>query len=187
MEASHAHPSAAAPSSHAGISEWFAACERHERPPEQRQLNRTYWAIVDEDPERAYAGAGPHFMHMFNDYIRREGYPGLVPFDDPAPAREMGLEGGYLLVADAAGAIEAFNEDVAAGTRDINLLAFMPGEDIDAVSARLQYLSDHVIPHVDGIERPGGRLGPTADRAIARSAGKLFDHIKRGGDDEDTE
>jgi alkanesulfonate monooxygenase SsuD/methylene tetrahydromethanopterin reductase-like flavin-dependent oxidoreductase (luciferase family) len=143
---------------HAGIPEYFAACERHGRPPEQRQLNRTYWAIIDEDPERAYASAGPHFMHMFNEYIRREGYPGLTPFEDPAPAREMGREGGYLLVADAAGAIDAFNQDVAAGARDINLLAFMPGESIDEVSRRLQYLSDHVIPHVDQIDQPGGRL-----------------------------
>jgi alkanesulfonate monooxygenase SsuD/methylene tetrahydromethanopterin reductase-like flavin-dependent oxidoreductase (luciferase family) len=143
---------------HAGIPEYFAACERHGRAPEERQLNRTYWAIIDEDPERAYASAGPHFMHMFNDYIRREGYPGLEVFEDPEPARKMGLEGGYLLVTDAAGAIEAFNGDIASGARDINLLAFMPGEDIDEVSRRLQYLSDRVIPHVNAIEQPGRRL-----------------------------
>jgi alkanesulfonate monooxygenase SsuD/methylene tetrahydromethanopterin reductase-like flavin-dependent oxidoreductase (luciferase family) len=143
---------------HAGIEEYFAACERHGRTADERQLNRTYWGIIDEDPERAYASAGPHFMHMFNDYIVREGYPGLTPFDDPAPAREMGLEGGYLLVADAAGAIEAFNRDVESGARDICLLAFMPGEDVDEVSRRLQYLSDRVIPHINEIERPGRRL-----------------------------
>lgn len=142
---------------HAGIAEYFAACERHDRPADERQLNRTYWAIIDEDPERAYAAAGPHFMHMFNDYIRREGYPGLQPFADPAPARAMGLEGGYLIVADADGALAAFNEDIAAGARDINLLAFMPGEDIDEVSSRLQYLCDKVLPHVAEIERPGRR------------------------------
>jgi alkanesulfonate monooxygenase SsuD/methylene tetrahydromethanopterin reductase-like flavin-dependent oxidoreductase (luciferase family) len=145
---------------HAGIDEYFEACNRHGRPPEERQLNRTYWAIIDEDPERAYASAGPHFMHMFNDYIRREGYPGLVPFDDPEPARQMGLEGGYLIVDDAAGAINAFNRDIAAGARDVNLLVFQPGEDIEEVSRRLQYLSDHVVPNVDQIERPGRRLSP---------------------------
>jgi alkanesulfonate monooxygenase SsuD/methylene tetrahydromethanopterin reductase-like flavin-dependent oxidoreductase (luciferase family) len=143
---------------HAGIPEYFAACERHGRPPEQRQLNRTYWAIVDEDPERAFAVAGPHFMHMFNDYIRREGYPGLEVFDDPEPARRMGVEGGYLLVGDATAAIEAFNGDIAAGARDINLLVFMPGEDSDEVARRLQYLSDYVIPHIDPVEEAGRRL-----------------------------
>jgi alkanesulfonate monooxygenase SsuD/methylene tetrahydromethanopterin reductase-like flavin-dependent oxidoreductase (luciferase family) len=145
---------------HAGIEEYFEACGRHGRPPEERQLNRTYWAIIEEDPERAYAAAGPHFMHMFNDYIVREGYPGLVQFDDPEPARKMGLEGGYLIVDDAAGAIKAFNRDIAAGARDINLLVFQPGEDIDEVSSRLQYLSDHVVANVDEIEQPGRRLSP---------------------------
>ena len=145
---------------HAGIEEYFEACERHGRPSEERQLNRTYWAIIDEDPERAYAAAGAHFMHMFNDYIVREGYPGLVPFDDPEPARKMGLEGGYLIVDDAAGAIKTFNRDIAAGARDINLLVFQPGEGIDEVSSRLQYLSDHVVPNVDEIEQPGRRLSP---------------------------
>jgi hypothetical protein len=62
------------------------------------------------------------------------------------------------MVADAARAIDAFNQDVAAGARDINLLAFMPGESVDEVSRRLQYLSDHVIPHVDEIDEPGRRL-----------------------------
>jgi alkanesulfonate monooxygenase SsuD/methylene tetrahydromethanopterin reductase-like flavin-dependent oxidoreductase (luciferase family) len=143
---------------HAGIPEYFAACERHGRAPDERQLNRTYWAIIDEDPERAYAAAGPHFMHMFNDYIRREGYPGLEPFDDPAPARAMGLEGGYLIVADADAAVAAFDQDIAMGARDINLLAFMPGEEIDQVSGRLQYLCDKVIPRVGQIEHPGRRL-----------------------------
>jgi alkanesulfonate monooxygenase SsuD/methylene tetrahydromethanopterin reductase-like flavin-dependent oxidoreductase (luciferase family) len=143
---------------HGGIDEYFAACERHGRPPEERQLNRTYWAIVDEDPERAFASAGPHFLHMFNDYIRREAYPDITPFDDPEPARKIGIESGFLLLADAAGAIEAFNADIARGASDINLLAFQPGEDVDAVSARLQYLADHVIPRVNHAAVPRTRL-----------------------------
>ena len=143
---------------HAGIPEYFAACDRHGRDPDERQLNRTYWAIIADDPERAYAGAGPHFLHMFNDYIRREGYPGLEVFDDPAPARAIGREGGYLIVADADGAVEAFNHDIATGVRDINLLAWMPGEDADAVAARIEYLNDRVVPRLDPVERPGRRL-----------------------------
>jgi hypothetical protein len=49
---------------------------------------------------------------------------------------------------------------VAIGAGDINLLAFMPGEDVEEVSRRLQYLSNKVIPHVDQIEQPGRRLAP---------------------------
>jgi len=139
---------------HAGIDEYFAACERHGRPPERRRLNRTYWAIIDEDPERAFAEAGPHFLHMFNDYIRREAYPDLDILEDPGTARDIGHEYGYLLVADAAGAIEEFNAMVDRGATDITLLAFQPGEPVDRVSQRLRYLADHVIPHVKESDHP---------------------------------
>jgi alkanesulfonate monooxygenase SsuD/methylene tetrahydromethanopterin reductase-like flavin-dependent oxidoreductase (luciferase family) len=140
------------------IAEYLAACDRQGRHPDERQVNRTYWAIIDEDPERAYASAGPHFVHMYNDYIRRDAYPDLEPFDDPETALALGREAGVLLVMDADAAIEAINRDIAQGVRDISLLTFMPGEDVDTVSARLQYFSDKVIPRVDKVESPGRRL-----------------------------
>jgi alkanesulfonate monooxygenase SsuD/methylene tetrahydromethanopterin reductase-like flavin-dependent oxidoreductase (luciferase family) len=140
------------------IEEYLAACDRHDRSPDERQINRTYWAIIDEDPERAYASAGPHFVHMYNDYIRRDAYPDLEVFDDPQTALALGREAGVLLVMDADQAIKALNVDIAKGVRDIELLTFMPGEDIDTVSSRLQYFSDRVIPHVDQVENPGRRL-----------------------------
>ncbi len=146
------------------IEEYQTACERHGRPPQERQVNRTYWAIIDEDPERAYAAAGPHFVHMYNDYIRRDAYPDLEVFDDPQTALALGREAGVLLVMDAAAAVEAINKDIAQGVRDVNLLTFMPGEDVDEVSRRLQYISDRVIPNVDQVDQPGRRLtvAPTA-------------------------
>jgi alkanesulfonate monooxygenase SsuD/methylene tetrahydromethanopterin reductase-like flavin-dependent oxidoreductase (luciferase family) len=140
------------------IAEYLAACERQGRDPEERQINRTYWAIIDDDPERAYASAGPHFVHMYNDYIRRDAYPDLEVFEDPETALALGREAGVLLVMDADAAIQAINRDIALGARDINLLTFMPGEDIDEVSARLQYISDKVIPGVDQVQKPGRRL-----------------------------
>ncbi len=140
------------------IPEYLAACERQGRDPDERQINRTYWAIIDEDPERAYASAGPHFVHMYNDYIRRDAYPDMEVFDDPQTALRLGLEAGVLLATDAGGAIEAINRDISLGARDIELLAFMPGEDVDEVSRRLQYISDKVIPNVDEVENPGRRL-----------------------------
>jgi alkanesulfonate monooxygenase SsuD/methylene tetrahydromethanopterin reductase-like flavin-dependent oxidoreductase (luciferase family) len=140
------------------IAEYLDACERQGRDPQERQINRTYWAIIDEDPERAYASAGPHFVHMYNDYIRRDAYPDLKVFHDPQTALQLGLEAGVLLVRDAAAAVAAINRDVALGVRDIELLTFMPGEDVDEVSARLQYISDKVIPNVDPVVNPGRRL-----------------------------
>jgi len=38
----------------------------------------------------------------------------------------------------------------------------MPGEDVDEVSRRLQYISDHVIPNVDQVAEPGRRLSDAA-------------------------
>jgi hypothetical protein len=114
--------------------------------------------VIDEDPERAYASTGPHFVHMYNDYIRRDAYPDLTPFDDPETALALGREAGVLLVMDADEAVRTLNRQIALGVRDINFLTFMPGEDVDTVSARLQYISDRVIPRVDEIETPGHRL-----------------------------
>lgn len=140
------------------IDVFLEACERHGRPPDERQINRTYWAIIDEDPERAYASAGPHFVHMYNDYIRRDAYPHLEVFDDPQTALELGRQDGVLLVMDADAAVKAINRDIAKGAKDITLLTFQPGEDVDEVARRLQYISDHVIPNVDQVAEPGRRL-----------------------------
>lgn len=138
--------------------EYLAACERNGRPPEERMVNRTYWAVIDEDPERAYAAAGPHFVHMYNDYIRRDAYPHLEVFEDPQVGLELGRKDGVLLVMDADEAVRTLNEEIAKGVSDITFLTFMPGEDADEVSRRLQYISDHVIPAVDQVEQPGRRL-----------------------------
>jgi alkanesulfonate monooxygenase SsuD/methylene tetrahydromethanopterin reductase-like flavin-dependent oxidoreductase (luciferase family) len=137
---------------------YLEACERHGRAADERMLNRTYWAIIDEDPERAYAAAGPHFVHLYNDYIRRDAYPNLEVFEDPQTALKLGQAEGHLLFGDAATVIERLNEDIAKGTGDITLLSWMPGEDVDEVSRRLQYVSDHVIGHVDEVDEPGRRL-----------------------------
>jgi alkanesulfonate monooxygenase SsuD/methylene tetrahydromethanopterin reductase-like flavin-dependent oxidoreductase (luciferase family) len=141
--------------------EYLAACERHGRPPEERMVNRTFWAIIDEDPERAYASAGPHFVHMYNDYIRRDAYPHLEVFDDPQTALELGRSEGALILADAEGAIKTLNREVSKGVSDFHFLAFMPGEDVDEVSRRLQYISDHVIPNVDRVQGENRRLSAT--------------------------
>lgn len=142
--------------------EWLAACERNGRPPDQRLLNRTYWAIIDEDPERAYASAGPHLMHMYNNYIVRDAYPHIPhPLEDPQTALELGRREGALIVMDADEAITTLNTEIAKGVSDVHFLTFMPGEDVDEVSRRLQYISDHVIPHVDPVQQVGRRLTTT--------------------------
>jgi hypothetical protein len=101
---------------------------------------------------------------MYNDYIRRDAYPHLEIFEDPQTALRLGREDGVLLVMDAEEAIATLNVEIAKGVRDINLLTFMPGEDVDEVSRRLQYISDKVIPNVDQVAEPGRRLAVAPQR-----------------------
>ncbi len=140
---------------------YLEACERHGRPQEERRLNCTYWAIIAEDPERAFAGAGEQWLHLLNQYIVREAFAHIPkPYDDPKSA----LADGLVFLADAAGAIDEFNRVIAQGAIDINLVTTMPGEEVDVVSERLEYLATHVIPHLDPSEHPA---------APANSAQKL--------------
>jgi alkanesulfonate monooxygenase SsuD/methylene tetrahydromethanopterin reductase-like flavin-dependent oxidoreductase (luciferase family) len=133
---------------------YVEACERLGRPREEQRINCTYWCIIAEDPERAFAQAGEQWLHLLNEYIVRGSIPIAQqvsgPYDDPRKA----LADGHVMLADASSAITEFNRVVADGAIDITLLTLMPGEDVEQVSDRLQYISDKVIPFVDQSEHP---------------------------------
>lgn len=136
------------------IPVYFEACEKIGKPVEEQRLNRTYWALIADDPEKAFDEAGPNWMYLFNEYIKRDAYPDLEPFDDPQKALAAARAGGFMMVADGPTAVQEFNAAIAAGAYDITLLTFMPGEDPDAVSERLEFISREVIPKVDECEHP---------------------------------
>lgn len=126
------------------VKEYLAECERNGLPGERRQACMTYWAIVTDDPERAIAETGQHFMYQVNDYIDY-GFLGDVPhYTDPQKI----VDDGVYLVLDADAAVTEFSAAVAAGAREIQFLPLMPGESFTQAAERLQYLSDHVIPRV---------------------------------------
>jgi alkanesulfonate monooxygenase SsuD/methylene tetrahydromethanopterin reductase-like flavin-dependent oxidoreductase (luciferase family) len=134
---------------------YFDACDRLGREKSDQRLNVTYWAIIADDPEKAFAEAGDHWLHLLNQYIVRESYAGRTPpltkpYTDPAAA----LADGLVMLADGPTAVDVFNADVDKGAIDINLVTMMPGEPIDQVSERLAYLCDHVIPHVKPTSHP---------------------------------
>lgn len=138
-------------------AKYFDACAALGRQPEKQKLNVTYWAIIADDPERAFALAGDHWLHLVNQYILRDAYAGrtpplVTPYDDPKKA----LADGLVMLADGPEAIKIFNADVDKGAIDINLVTMMPGEPVDQVAERLQYLNDHVIPHVKPTTHPAG-------------------------------
>ncbi|WP_169988497.1 LLM class flavin-dependent oxidoreductase [Microbispora sp. H10836] len=134
---------------------YFDACDALGKDKAEQRLNVTYWAIIAEDPERAFAQAGQHWMHLLNQYILRDAYVGRTPpltepYDDPKKA----LADGLVLLTDGPGAVKIFNADVDKGAIDINLVTMMPGEPIDQVTERLAYLNDHVIPRVKHTTHP---------------------------------
>lgn len=134
---------------------YFEACEALAKPKSEQRLNVTYWAIIAEDPERAFSQAGHHWLHLLNQYIVRDAYAGRTPprtepYDDPKKA----LADGLVMLTDGPGAVKIFNEDVDKGAIDINLVTMMPGEPVDQVTERLAYFNDHVIPHVKRTTHP---------------------------------
>lgn len=125
----------------------------------KQQLNTTYWAIIAEDPEKAFAEAGEHWMHLLNEYIVRDSYakrtpPLTEPFTDPKDALAQGL----VLLADGDEAVKIFNADVDKGTIDFNFVTAMPGEPIDQINERLEYLNDKVIPRVKNSTHPAAKV-----------------------------
>lgn len=142
-------------------AQYFAACEALGRPEAERRVNVTYWAIIAEDPERAFAQAGEHWMHLLNEYIKRDAYAARTPsLTEPYTDPKQALADGLVLLADGPAAVKQFNADVDRGAIDINLVTMMPGEPVDQVNERLQYLNDHVIPQV----RPATHPAATAAR-----------------------
>jgi alkanesulfonate monooxygenase SsuD/methylene tetrahydromethanopterin reductase-like flavin-dependent oxidoreductase (luciferase family) len=136
-------------------SAFFEACEALGRPANTQKLNTTYWAIIDEDPERAFALAGDNWLHLLNQYIVRDAYAGRIPpITEPFADAKTALEAGLVMLADGPEAIKTFNADVEKGTIDINLVTMMPGEPVDQVSSRLQYLNDRVLPHLNPATHP---------------------------------
>jgi len=135
--------------------EYLAACEAIGKPREEQRLNATYWAIIAEDPERAFAAAGEQWMHLLNEYIIRESYTGRTPpLTEPYTDPKKALADGLVTLTDAAGALKQFNAMIDKGAIDFNLVTHMPGEPVDQVSERLEYLSTQVIPHLKTSDHP---------------------------------
>ncbi|MEN8673203.1 LLM class flavin-dependent oxidoreductase [Nocardioides sp.] len=136
---------------------YFDACEALGKPQGEQRLNVTYWAIIAEDPEKAFAEAGDHWLHLLNQYIQRDAYAARTPpLTEPYTDARKALADGLVMLADGPTAVKTFNADVDKGAIDINLVTMMPGEPVDQVTERLQYLNDHVIPHVKHTTHPAG-------------------------------
>lgn len=134
-----------------GITEYFEACDKVGRPVEEQRANQTYWAIIAEDPERAFAKCGPHWLYQLNEYIVRGGVPNAtVPYE----SADKALADGLILLTDGDGAVATFNEAIGKGAIDINIIPVMPGEPLDEAAERIEYIAAHVIPRLDKSTHP---------------------------------
>ncbi len=134
---------------------YLEACRALGKPLVEQKFNCTYWAIIAEDPERAFALAGDHWLHLLNQYIMRDAYVGRTPpLREPYTDAKTALADGLVMLADAPTALAEFNKMIGAGCIDINLVTLMPGEPIDQVNERLEYLSAKVIPNLALSDHP---------------------------------
>lgn len=124
---------------------YLEACAAEGVDPASRGTCRTAWAIVDEDPERALAELGPYMLHQVNGYVDF-GFLKVPYFER---AQEL-VDAGFYTMVDAAGAVEYFREAWDDGVREIQLFAQIPGEPVESGTRRLQYVSDRVVPELNG-------------------------------------
>lgn len=107
------------------------------------------WAIISPDPEAEAAKVGPYALYQSNEYIKwgAFGPPDQTPeFPDGATALEQGL----YEVWDADQAVQELTAMLKAypQIQDIHFWAQLPGESVESGSARIQYMSDKVLPQV---------------------------------------
>jgi alkanesulfonate monooxygenase SsuD/methylene tetrahydromethanopterin reductase-like flavin-dependent oxidoreductase (luciferase family) len=107
------------------------------------------WAVIADDPDREWAAVGDRAVHQMNTYIDwgAFGPPDLVPrFLD----RDSLRASGFYSCWSPSEAVDQLTTLVQRHPyiRDIHLWAQLPGEPVDAGSARLETIAKHVIPHL---------------------------------------
>jgi alkanesulfonate monooxygenase SsuD/methylene tetrahydromethanopterin reductase-like flavin-dependent oxidoreductase (luciferase family) len=126
------------------VQTYKAALEEEGRSLSEAPINRTYWTIIAEDPERALDSIGEHMLYQVNKYIEW-GFLGDVP--TYADARDVVADGVYE-VWSGPEAVENFVRHHQDGVSEFQLFAVWPGEPFDSAAERLEYIADRVIPEV---------------------------------------
>jgi alkanesulfonate monooxygenase SsuD/methylene tetrahydromethanopterin reductase-like flavin-dependent oxidoreductase (luciferase family) len=131
--------------------QWYLdAVARHGRDVAEARIYASQWAIVAEDPEKVWAeGAGEKALYQLNEYIAWGSFEGPDQpgrFADPQAV----LDAGAYRLMDASMTVDELVSMATAypQIRDFHYWAQLPGETVEAGSARVQYLADKVIPEV---------------------------------------
>jgi alkanesulfonate monooxygenase SsuD/methylene tetrahydromethanopterin reductase-like flavin-dependent oxidoreductase (luciferase family) len=133
----------------AGGAKYVEALSRAGKDPDQGRIYSLQWAVIDEDPERAWAEIGKHSVYQWNEYIGWGvfGPPDQVPrYEDPAQL----VDAGMIQLWDASTAVEQLSATLRdrPQTRDLHFFAQLPGESVESGSRRVEYLATKVMPEV---------------------------------------
>ena len=133
----------------AGGAKYIDALPKVGKDPADGRIYSLQWAVIDEDPERAWAEVGKHSVYQWNEYIGWGvfGPPDQIPrYEDPAQL----VEAGMIQLWDASTAIEQLSGILRdrPQTRDLHFFAQLPGEPVESGSRRVEYLATKVMPEV---------------------------------------
>ncbi len=132
-----------------GLDEYCQALESVGKSPSEGKAVLGCWAIIAEDPEAEAARLGEHVLYQTNEYIRwgAFGPPDETPLFESAAAA---IENGLYELWDASQAISELNrlKQTYPMITDIHFWAQFPGEAVASGTRRMQYIAEHVLPHV---------------------------------------
>ncbi|HUC06993.1 MAG TPA: LLM class flavin-dependent oxidoreductase, partial [Solirubrobacterales bacterium] len=126
------------------VRRYLEALERNGRTLEEAPINRVYWGIVAEDPERELATVGKEILYQVNKYIEWGFLGDVAPYDDPRKV----IEDGTYRIWDGDEAVRDFTEHHRTGVSEFQLFAALPGEDLDNAAERVEFVANKVIPRV---------------------------------------
>ena len=129
--------------------QYFEALEKQGKDPAEGKVYALQFAIIDEDPEKAWAEMAPHALYQWNEYISWGVFG--PPEDIPRYERpEQLIEAGLYQLMDAGAAIDTYTNLVRDRPqfKDLIFVAQLPGEPVERGSRRVEYLATKVMPEV---------------------------------------
>src|SRR5690606_29410431 len=108
------------------------------KDPGRGEVFALQWAIIDEDPERAWAAVSDHALYQWNEYISWGvfGPPDAVPRYETA---DQLVEAGFFRLWDADEAVRQLVPllQERPQIKDLHFWAQLPGEPVESGSRRV--------------------------------------------------
>lgn len=128
---------------------FLAAWERLGKPLDEARIYAGQWAVIAEDPERAWARIGEHALYQLNQYIS---WGAFGPADQVPRFHDAGqiIEAGAYVLWDADTAVRELTALLRERPqiKDVHFWAQLPGEPVDSGTERIEYLATKVMPGV---------------------------------------